>query len=136
MWRRFVISFLASFQFVSPNVFNLWLCGFIVIYSLIHVRTYPFRFKMANHMDSVCLLSLILILNCLFFGIENQNVFDSFITFFIMTPFVAFCLFGLRCFYFWMRSDENSLKKGYKFVKGISSSDASQSLLQINIYIS
>merc|ERR1712228_471245 len=123
LFRRFVISFLASFQFVSPNVFNLCLSGFIIIYSFIHIRTHPFRFKIANYMEPMCLLSLILILNCLFFGIENQNVFDAFITFCILVPFIAFCLFGLRCSYYWIR---------YKFVKNISSRDASQSLLRIN----
>eukprot|EP01084_Bolivina_argentea_P045074 82967_1 len=132
LFRRITISFVSAFQFIAPDIFNLLLGIFIVIYLSIHCKTSPFIYETANYIEALCLVSLISILMTLFFDINNGHFFELFISFSILVPFIVFSAFGIKGIYHWCVLHGACTKQLWQYTSSISSHKTTQSLLIIN----
>ena len=112
--KRCIIAIIAALQYLSPDICNLILATYIIIYTGIHIKLNPFHSNIANNLESLCNLSLILILLCLNFNIQTSAFFNVFITICIVIPFMVFLIFGIICIGSWCKSDKNCCKTGIK----------------------
>eukprot|EP01083_Nonionella_stella_P254996 875735_1 len=109
--RRFGIAALTSFYGIENTSTSILLASFVVLLLALQTKFNPFKHQTANVMESMCLFGTAAIIIALIVMDKDSVYISWYLTFLIITPFVAVFIIICIIIYKWWTSKDSPLNK-------------------------